>query len=316
MDSMYIFRSNIISLYRKNENIINACLKFAVTFLMSMLLSGLSAGAVSGFIAVAVSAAVGVFAIVVPAGAYCVMFALLASAFAAAASVEVGILTFLITFIVLVFIVRIIPRQSLLIIAVIAGFYFKVPYLAVVFAGMYAGLSGVVPVAAGVFLYYLGREIPSLAALAPASEFTPLGVMDGFLNIYVRFFEIISDSADCIAVALIFSLAVLVVWVISQMSFDYSREFTPVAGGLIIIIGFIICTALNITEDNILLVIIFTIVSVLAAEIFRFMETILDYSGAQRVQFEDNNYYYYVKLVPKIDAGAEYISRDEADEDE
>ena len=44
-----------------------------------------------------------------------------------------------------------------------------------------------------------------------------------------------------------------------------------------------------------------TIISMLLVFIAQFFRVVLDYTSVEYVQFEDDDYYYYVKAVPKID---------------
>ena len=53
--------------------------------------------------------------------------------------------------------------------------------------------------------------------------------------------------------------------------------------------------------------------SVLLGEILTFFCCGLEYRKTQRLQFEDDDYYYYVKAVPKVDG--EYFLSDEQPED-
>ena len=58
------------------------------------------------------------------------------------------------------------------------------------------------------------------------------------------------------------------------------------------------------TNVSILGLIIGTIFSVGIAKIVEFFAFHVDYSRAEKVQFEDDEYYYYVKAVPKITVAA------------
>ena len=58
------------------------------------------------------------------------------------------------------------------------------------------------------------------------------------------------------------------------------------------------------TNASIVLIIIGTIVSLLVAFIVQFFVFSVDYSRTEHTQFEDDEYYYYVKAVPKINVTA------------
>ena len=54
------------------------------------------------------------------------------------------------------------------------------------------------------------------------------------------------------------------------------------------------------TKVSVIGVMFGTAVSVLLAKVLQFFVLNLDYSRTEKVQFEDDEYYYYVKAVPKI----------------
>ena len=54
------------------------------------------------------------------------------------------------------------------------------------------------------------------------------------------------------------------------------------------------------TNVSIVGIIIGTVFSILIAKIVEFFAFHVDYSRVEKVQFEDDEYYYYVKAVPKI----------------
>ena len=54
------------------------------------------------------------------------------------------------------------------------------------------------------------------------------------------------------------------------------------------------------TNVSIIGIIIGTVISVLIAKVVEFFTFNVDYSRTEKVQFEDDEYYYYVKAVPKI----------------
>ena len=51
-----------------------------------------------------------------------------------------------------------------------------------------------------------------------------------------------------------------------------------------------------------------SIVAFAIAVIVQFFKCVVDYTRIENVQFEDENYYYYVKAIPKIDVPARDIS--------
>ena len=50
------------------------------------------------------------------------------------------------------------------------------------------------------------------------------------------------------------------------------------------------------------------ILSVVILEVLQFFRSVIDYSRVENLQFEDDEYYYYVKAVPKISVSEEDIN--------
>ena len=97
-----------------------------------------------------------------------------------------------------------------------------------------------------------------------------------------------------------FILMMILVYAIRRMSVDHAWTIAIVTG---ILTGFIVLFAgyllLGITGRALWLV-IGNILSLLISLIQQFLFFNLDYSRTERVQFEDDEYYYYVKAVPKM----------------
>ena len=102
-----------------------------------------------------------------------------------------------------------------------------------------------------------------------------------------------------LAYILIFTLVILVVYGISRLSIDYSWYIAIGVGTLINVIG-LSMQASNIQGMSIAMVIAGSVIGGLIAALAQFMGCTLDYAQKEYLQFEDDDYYYYVKAVPKI----------------
>ena len=87
---------------------------------------------------------------------------------------------------------------------------------------------------------------------------------------------------------------------ITRLSVNHIREIAVISGGLlqVVILG-IGELALGRTE-RIPAILIGVIVSTAIAYLISVLGVSMDYSRVERVQFEDDEYYYYVKAVPKV----------------
>ena len=100
-------------------------------------------------------------------------------------------------------------------------------------------------------------------------------------------------------VAAAFVLCVLVISAIRSLSIDHAWTIAIGAGGGVLCIVVVIIGALF-SETSLFWDIFGIVVSFGLAFLYEAVFFGVDYSGSERVQFEDDDYFYYVKAIPKI----------------
>ena len=91
---------------------------------------------------------------------------------------------------------------------------------------------------------------------------------------------------------------------IKRASINNSWTIAILVGG---IVDFVIILVGNIvfgTGSSVVWIIVGTVISMLLAYVLQFFVFSVDYSRIEHTQFEDDEYYYYVKAVPKINVTA------------
>lgn len=173
-------------------------------------------------------------------------------------------------------------------------FQLRIPYIMPVGCSLLRGAYSVVAVVCGTVLYYfLGGIQQNAAALmsteedvTSASRFE-ISVGQIFLN------------REMYLVIAVFVVTSLVVYLVRRMEVDHAWTLAIISGTLIEISGlFVGYLVLGITGKTLWLL-IGGVISMILAFIIQFLFMDLDYDRTERVQFEDDDYYYYVKAVPK-----------------
>ena len=96
-------------------------------------------------------------------------------------------------------------------------------------------------------------------------------------------------------VIVIFVITAIVVYLVRRMEVDNAWTLAIISGALIQIAGlFVGYIVLGVTGKTLWLI-AGNIISLLIAFILQFLFMNLDYARTERVQFEDDDYYYYVK---------------------
>ena len=123
---------------------------------------------------------------------------------------------------------------------------------------------------------------------------------DGLTNGLMNFAKQVIAGKEMWLMVLAVAIGVLVVNLIRSRAVDHAWKIASFAGGAVCII---IATAgnmvlgLHISYGTIILSSVIGILLGLVLELVFFS---VDYSRTERVQFEDDEYYYYVKAVPKV----------------
>jgi len=222
---------------------------------------------------------------------------------------EVAIAVFLFLIFIFIFYARMARRESILILFTILAFHFNVPYLIPIIVGLYFPVTAVIPVTVGVFI---NAQIPLLFNLtSPAAATTiPIGgdmeitellteLPEAFTEVYTTLINTLTIT-NWLFTAVIFAMVIVLVHFVSRMAIDYSREIAIALGCVMNIFGFVVSVLVADSNANIGMVIAITLLCGVLALIIRFFDSILDYQRAESVQFEDDNNFYHVKIVPKV----------------
>jgi len=125
------------------------------------------------------------------------------------------------------------------------------------------------------------------------------GMTETFTDVYTALLNGLSSTSDWVFTAFIFAMVIILVYVVSRLSIDFAKENAIGLGWGLMIFSFILFVLVG--EGSIGIGAFFMILLCgLIAEFFRLFDPVLDYQRAESVQFEDENYFYFVRMVPKI----------------
>ncbi len=217
---------------------------------------------------------------------------------------EIAFVVVLALLLILLFYSRLAPKEGILIILTFFGFYFNVPYIVPILSGLYFGLTAIIPVSIGVFLWQFMPIVKGLisAGSQTTEAFDLMEAPKTFFEIYSNVTASLTSNTDWIVISFIFAMVILVVYSVSRQSISYSRQVSIALGGLVNIACFVIAILFTNVDKSvdIFSLIIFTILSCAVMVVVTFFEVVLDYRRAERVMFEDDDNYYFVKVVPKV----------------
>ena len=215
-----------------------------------------------------------------------------------AVSMEMALITLMMILVVAVLYYGFKPGDSWLMILTPLAFLFKVPYAVAFLVGLGGSLISVIPVSCGVFLYYLLMYIRQNAGVLTG---------EGSVDIVQRYSQIIRSvcfNQTMMVMIAACAVGIMVVYLIRRLSVDYAWIIAIVAGTvaqlLVIFVGDFVF-GVSVSAGTLIFGLL---VSVMLAMIYNFFFFSVDYTRTEYVQFEDDDYYYYVKAVPKMTVAA------------
>jgi hypothetical protein len=185
------------------------------------------------------------------------------------------------------------PKDTLAVLLTPLFFFLHVPYVMPLAMGLMGTPTSVVSVAFGLIISYMIQYFSSNAA-----SFGSDGVQEAANEFQSIIGGIIGNKEMMVMIAA-FAVTLVLVYIIRRTSANYSWKIAIAAGSVALIVCILIGDIVTDSQIYIPGVIIGTIVSALLMLVLEFFAFNLDYSRVEKVQFEDDEYYYYVKAVPK-----------------
>lgn len=295
------FRKNIQAVLQKYHVAVVPFIKFLQGLIMMYSLQGIFGyhTVLSRFyIVIGVAALCAIF----PSGFLVFMFGVIATIDLLKVSIEVAAMFAVMYVIMYLLYMRFSPKHSYLIILSPLLFMLHLGYLLPLLAAMFVGVLGIVPVICGTIIYYFSLYVKE------AMTISTVATGDTKLQAYKYILEGILKDKNLLLSMVIFAIVVVVTYFIYRLSIDYSWYIAIGAGTIVNILGFLLGSYALETEILVGGLFFGSIVAFAIAVIVQFFKCVVDYTRIENVQFEDDNYYYYVKAIPKIDVPARDIS--------
>lgn len=293
MTQLLVLREHLIQIYQKHAQFIRPVLRF----LMSL------------FVYAAINEIIGYNPILRP---WYVVFGLslaglllpaqvllfLASVYAVAHIYYVSVVLALVTAIVLAILyfiyIRFVPQHGYIILAVPILYALRVPFVLPILLGRIYRPVAIIPMSCGIVLYQL---IQTMTVVIGTNT-------DDSLSMYNQVLQQTFSDKELYFNIGIFALITIVVYLVRNMKFSYCFEVSVLAGMLASIVLVLGANFFLEGQVDVGYLVLEVVVSAVIAWLLQVFILLLNYSGAEYLQFEDDEYYYYVKAVPKINVAA------------
>lgn len=293
MTALLELRENLKKIYSRNEAFILPVIKFLLSFIVLSIING-KMGYMTKLDNMAIVLIVSLLCSFLPTGFmafFAMMFAVLHMYALSIETAAVGLVVFLLLYLLFL---RFTAKEALVVVLTPVLCMLKLPYVMPVAMGLIGTPASCVSVGCGVVVYYLLQTV-----ITNAPTINSMGAEEATAKLRLLIDGMLGNKAMLVMIAA-FAITVIVVYLIRRMSVDHSWTIAMVAGVMTEVMILLVGDLMYDTNLSIVSALLGAVVTLIACKIIEFFRFCLDYSRTEKVQFEDDEYYYYVKAVPKM----------------
>lgn len=293
MTTLIVVKQYMKLFYGKYEIYITPILKFLLAFI-SLILININLGYRTSINKASIVLIAALMCSFMPMNFIVIMSALFVLLHLYALSLECAAVIGVVFLIMFLLYFRFSPKDTVTVVLTPVCFLLKIPYVIPLSMGLVGSPVSAISVACGVVSYYIIRYVSDNASIISGMADEEMVakfkiIIDGILN-----------NKEMIVTIVAFSITIILVYIIRRMSVDYAWTIAMVAGSLVNIMVILMGDLMFETNVSLLGAVFGTIISLMLTVVLQFFVFHVDYSRAEKVQFEDDEYYYYVKAVPKV----------------
>ena len=293
MLQLYVFRNILKSFYAKYYSIIDKGIKYIILF-TAMMLINMNLGYQTKLAVIHIPIVLSVIGAFLPYMAGVVIVAVFLLIHLFTASFELALIVGIIFILTIFLYYSFGKKDSVLLILVPIFFAIKIPYVIPLVVGLMGSAVSIIPILAGVLIYFTCLFAKQNIGLLTNTQSVDIAQR------YTQAINGIFSNKTLLLFLIAFALATFIVYMVHKQNIDYAWQIAIAAGTITLLVSifagdFIFDISLPLLEF-----IIGLVISVIFAYIYNFFVFSVDYTRTEYARFEDDDYYYFVKAVPKI----------------
>lgn len=188
------------------------------------------------------------------------------------------------------------PGYSIVILLIPIAYYLHIPYVVPLILGLVGGATSFIPAGVGVFFYYFVQCVLKNASFLTDTSLEQPDIVQKFTQIMVS----IRDNNLMILSIIAFCVTAAIVYGIRRFSSDYAPYIAVGVGTVANILVFLVGAFAYDVTVPLVQVFVGNLISLCIAMLALFWIMAVDYTRTEYLQYEDDEYVYFVKAVPKI----------------
>ena len=291
MTTLLEMKQKIKNFYGEHDSWLLPLLKFLLAFLVFQSINS-TLGFLEALDNIFIVLILSIICAVLPLNGMAVLGCIMIVAHCYGVGVEVAAFSVLLLLLLMILFLRFTSQDNLALILTPAAFSFHMPAAIPVGSGLLRGPSCAVPACCGVILYYFMEAVSDRSTVLQGKETESVQKLQILLDALI-------NNQEMWLNILAFVVVLMVVYLISRNSADYSWRIGDAAGSVLYILIMILGGMFLNVNINIGSVILSGVLAAVAGLLIEFAALGIDYSRSETTQFEDDEYVYYVKAVPK-----------------
>lgn len=296
-EMLLIMRQNLISTLKKYESIILPILRFIISFSALNMLKATTGydGILGGIIAMSVISLIGTFG-----SMHCIEICsiFLSVLFLLPTDPIMALILFSVLMMIYILYGRLFPEESIFIIAMVIACSIHLELLVIIIAALFSSYISIIAITLGTIIWFV---VPVLREMLPSIGMNKSEILDAVEQLLSMDLTSVLFNQRMLVMIIVFFIVFSTIYLIRKLPIDYGPYIAIGIGSVMNIIGFGLATIFFLDiQINLILVIAETILFSIIGIIIQFSSKALDYQRAESVRFEDDDNYYYVRIVPKI----------------
>lgn len=280
--------------YGKYDVYLQPLIKFILSFLVFFVIDG-NLGFMNRISSFPVTLVLALLGAILPLNATIVIAGVVILLHLYALSLEVAVTAFMLFILIYLLYFRFAPKDSFTVLLTPICFHLHIGSVMPLTAGLLGKAYSVISLICGTVVYFFLNGVKSNAALL-----SDTGSDDNTASKFVMTWNQIFGNKEMYLVLGATVAVTLVVIMVRSLSIDHAWSVAIIIGAILnFIIQFAGILLLGLS-GKVLWLVVGTVASVVIGFILEFLFFNLDYTRTERVQFEDDEYYYYVKAIPKM----------------
>lgn len=300
---IYVLRENLIQFYKRQEFLLLSVFRFAVSLAVLLLLRGhlgIHGPAGAALNSTLLNVILALVCSLLPTGFSAGIIGLVLVWDLYRLSLEATAICAALILVCLLVYFRFSPRDTMILLLMPVAYALNLHYLVPLLAGLMFGPGAAVAILFGLlftkYVLLVEGSLPVLAAPAGGLALTGERLIANFRLLVDG---MVNDKSLVILAAALAAAAIAVCFT-RRLAIEYAWVIAITVGCILELIILLAGDMRYGTEIDLAHVFLGIVISFMLAQIVRFFTFNVDYLRIENVQFEDEDYYYYVKAVPKV----------------